>query len=250
MPNTYKVVFLVGDAPPHMDYQDDVKYTQTLAAAQQQGIVVNAIRCGANAHTLGPWQQIAQLGNGRFFNVDQSGSAVAIATPFDDKLAKLSRELDETRLFYGSAEEKARFDKKLEAAAKVHTKSSPAAQARRATFNASDAGEANLLGDKELVDDVASGRVELDALPEASLPAPLQAMAPAEREALIKNKADRRNELKRAIGALAEERASYLKKQVDAMGGAKDSLDQQLFDAVKEQAGKAGIRYRSDAPAY
>ena len=24
--NAYKVVFLVGDAPPHMDYQDDVKY--------------------------------------------------------------------------------------------------------------------------------------------------------------------------------------------------------------------------------
>src|SRR5512134_1107372 len=27
---TYKVVFLVGDAPPHMDYQDDVKYPDTL----------------------------------------------------------------------------------------------------------------------------------------------------------------------------------------------------------------------------
>ena len=26
---TYKVVFLVGDAPPHMDYPDDVKYPQT-----------------------------------------------------------------------------------------------------------------------------------------------------------------------------------------------------------------------------
>ncbi len=25
-PNVYRVVFLVGDAPPHMDYQNDVKY--------------------------------------------------------------------------------------------------------------------------------------------------------------------------------------------------------------------------------
>ena len=37
--------------------------------------------------------------------------------------------------------------------------------ARRAAFNASPAGAPNLLGDKELVDDVASGRVALEALP-------------------------------------------------------------------------------------
>ncbi|MGD9169928.1 MAG: vWA domain-containing protein, partial [Candidatus Thiodiazotropha sp.] len=45
----YRVVFLVGDAPPHMDYQDDVKYPQTLRDANTKGIVVNAIQAG-NSH--------------------------------------------------------------------------------------------------------------------------------------------------------------------------------------------------------
>src|SRR5688572_9896051 len=35
-PSTYKVVFLVGDAPPHMDYQDDVKYSQVVAARSEE----------------------------------------------------------------------------------------------------------------------------------------------------------------------------------------------------------------------
>ena len=34
--STYKVIFLVGDAPPHMDYQDDVKYPQTVAARREK----------------------------------------------------------------------------------------------------------------------------------------------------------------------------------------------------------------------
>ncbi|MFV2090726.1 MAG: vWA domain-containing protein, partial [Pseudomonadales bacterium] len=32
-PGSYQVVFLVGDAPPHMDYPDDVKYPDVLAEA-------------------------------------------------------------------------------------------------------------------------------------------------------------------------------------------------------------------------
>ena len=31
--SVYKVAFLVGDAPPHMDYQNDAKYPTTLNAA-------------------------------------------------------------------------------------------------------------------------------------------------------------------------------------------------------------------------
>ena len=50
--DTYKVVFLVGDAPPHMDYQDDVKYPQVVAAAAARGIVVNTIQCGSMSDTV------------------------------------------------------------------------------------------------------------------------------------------------------------------------------------------------------
>jgi len=249
-PNAYKVVFLVGDAPPHMDYQDDVQYPATVAVARQRGITVNAIQCGGNASTTREWQRIADLGAGRYFQVEQSGGAVAIATPYDRKLAELSVQLDETRLYYGSAEEKAQQARRQAAAGKLHAESSVASRARRAAFNATEAGNANLLGDKELVDDVARGRVDLSAMEPSLLPAPLQALAPEERKTVVEEKAERRKTLSAEIEELVAQRDEFLKREVTARGGAKDSLDAKLYGAVREQAKAIGLRYESDSPAY
>src|SRR4051794_6136845 len=43
---TLRIIFLVGDAPPHMDYKDDVKYPDTCKRAVEKGILVNTIQCG------------------------------------------------------------------------------------------------------------------------------------------------------------------------------------------------------------
>ena len=249
-PKAYKVIFLVGDAPPHMDYQDDVKYPETIALARQRGIAVNTVQCGQIAATTREWQRIAQLGDGKYFRVDQNGGAVAIATPYDRKLAELSAKLDATRLYYGSAEEKAEQARRLAATDKVHAESSVASRARRATFNASPAGKVNFVGEKELVEDVVSGRVDLTTLDKAALPAPLQALAPAEQKAAIEEQAERRKALSAEVQSLAAHRDEYLKRQVAERGGAKDSLDDKIYGAVREQAAAKGLKYEADAPAY
>jgi hypothetical protein len=122
--------------------------------------------------------------------------------------------------------------------------------ARRAAFNATEAGKANLIGDKELVEDVASGRVDLSAMEPSLLPAPLQALAPEEREAVVEEQAARRKALSAEIKELATQRDEYLKREVTARGGAKESLDAQLYGAVREQAKASGLRYESDGPVY
>jgi len=246
----YKVVFLVGDAPPHMDYQDDVKYPESLALARDNNIVVNTIQSGFHSSTTAGWQKIAQLGQGQYFQVGQKGNAVAIATPFDDKLAKLSEKLDDTRVYYGSRKEKVKQQLKMDAAKKIHAASSPESLARRATFNSSKSGGANFLGKGELIDDVSSGRVDLSSIDKDMLPAPMKSMSVAEQKAAITEKADRRNKLKNEIKELAEERSSYLKKKVKESGGEKDSLDEKIYSAVREQAGKLGMVYSGDAPDY
>jgi len=248
--DTYKVVFLVGDAPPHMDYQDDVKYPDTIAVALKKGILVNAIQCGQDDQTSRQWQQIAQLGNGSYFPVEQTGSAVAISSPFDDKLAELSEKLDDTRLYYGSREEQKMKQRKLDAADKLHAVASIESRARRAAFNASPSGKGNLLGESELIDDVVSGRVELSAIESDRLPQSMQAMAPEEQQVLIKETAGRRSELQRQIRELSEQRAAFLRKKVEEVGGAEESLDHKIYAAVREQAEEKGFHYESDAPTY
>jgi Mg-chelatase subunit ChlD len=242
-PSTYKVVFLVGDAPPHMDYQDDVKYPQVLAAAAAKGIVVNTIQCGSMSDTVAPWRHIASLGSGRYFTVEQAGSAVAIATPFDSQIATLSAALDSTRLYYGSAEERSAMAAKVAATERLNDEASTAALAMRGAFNVSEGGAGNFLGERELVDDVARGRVDIAAVPSAELPAAVAALPAEEQRKLLMETAQKREELQRQIAALAAERDTYIKDEIEAQGGAADSLDQQIYDTVREQAALLGLDY-------
>jgi len=246
----YKVVFLVGDSPPHMDYQDDVKYPVTVAAAKARGIVINTIQCGNASGTTREWQQIAQLGAGSYFRVNQSGGAVAVATPFDDKLARLAEELDGTRLFYGDATAMHEAERKMKATAKLNEAASLPAKARRATFNASASGAGNLAGEHDLVEDVLGGRVELDKVATEQLPESMRDLDSAGRQAMVAKTAQRRDQLKKEIRALAEERAGFIDQKVKEAGGARESLDAQLYDTVREQAGALGLAYPAAAPAY
>ncbi len=248
--DVYRVAFLVGDAPPHMDYPNDVHYPVTLAAAQRKGIVVNTIQSGTWQATRPAWQDIAALGRGEFFRVEDSGNAVAVPTPFDEQLSKLAGELENTRLFFGDAEAREAQQAKLAAGTRLKRELSTEALARRATFNATESGEANLLGDNELVDAVTSGRVELESIERKDLPASLQAMAPEEAMAVIADKKRQRDRLKQEIRRLAESRDRYIEKEVEAGGGAEDSLDEMIYRAVREQGASVGLSYDADSARY
>ena len=244
----YQVVFLVGDAPPHMDY-NEVQYPVIVNAAIEKGIVINTIQSGNLPMTVGPWTAIANLGHGKFFQVEQSGSAVAYATPFDTEIAELSARLDDTRVYYGTDAERKRMQDKVSAADEIVVTGSVTAQARRGVFNASVGGRANLLGDKELVDAVISGDVALEEIEPEALPAAMKPMAPEEQAAYIRQMAEERDDVQQRIRALAEDRDEFLAKKVEEAGGMEDSLDSKLYEAVKEQGGKAGFEYK-DGPDY
>jgi len=244
----YQVIFLVGDAPPHMDY-NEVQYPEIVASANEKGIVVNTIQCGEIPSAVTPWTQIASLGHGAFFQVEQAGGAVAYTTPYDEEIAALSARLDDTRLYFGSEEEKEKMHGKIAATLKLNEGASSAARARRGVFNTSAGGRANLLGENELVAAVESGTVDLDKLEEDALPEALKPMSSAEQEAYVVGLSEERADLQRQIKELSQSRDGYIAKKVDEAGGLKDSLDQKLYDAVKEQAGEAGLDYE-DGPAY
>lgn len=248
--NTYKVVFLVGDAPAHMDYQDEVQYPETLRIASDKGIIINAIQSGNNYSATKHWKHIAGLGQGHYFKVSNSGNAVAIATPFDKDLAVLSSQLDKTRVYYGSADDRVEQEAKKAAGSKLYKESSDASQARRATFNISSSGKNNFLGNKELVEKVVSGEIALDSIASSELPEEMQAMASVEQEVYIKEKSAERQALQKQIRELAEKRDAFLKEKVEAMGVGKNSLDAQIFDAIREQSADKGLVYDKSKMKY
>jgi len=248
--NTYKVVFLVGDAPAHMDYQDDVKYPETIKIAKTKGIIINTIQAGQDSETTANWQQMASLGNGDYFQVEQSGNAVAIATPYDKKMAALSKQLDDTRLYYGDREQKEKQASKVAATSKLHELASDESRARRAEFNAAPSGKTNFLGENELIEAITSGDIDLASIKNEELPASIQAMPVEEQETFIQQKAEDRDNLQAEMKVLADKRNDYLKKQVESEGGKKDSFDAQIFGSIRGQAKEKGLIYDADSMKY
>lgn len=240
--DAYKVVFLVGDAPTH-DYPDDVEYPDTLKAANAKGIVINTIQAGEDPSTRAEWQRIAQLNQGAYFQVGQSGNAIAMATPFDEQIASLSKALDDTRVFFGDADTQRELALKTASTDKLHASGSAASRAKRAEFNASASGKKNLLGENELVEAVSSGRVKLDEIEQSHLPPAMQALGKDEQAQLIAANASKRAEISAQIDALASQRRAFVETEIGKRDGLAKSLDYQLYDTVKAQAKEKGLRY-------
>ena len=246
---TYKVVFLIGDAPAHMDYQE-VQYPETIQYAQKHGIIINAIQSGESQSTSKNWQQIATLGQGEYFKVKNDGNAVAIATPFDEKLAKLSAELDDTRIYYGDKETKVKQRRKVAASGKLYRESSEKSLARRATYNVSKSGKSNFLGEGELVDAISRGITKLGSIVKSELPTEMQSMDEEAMQEYVAKKSKKRKELDKEIRSLAEQRNQFLKKEVAKAGADKDSFDARIFGAIRTQASSKGLEYKSDSVKY
>lgn len=246
---TYKAIFLVGDAAPHTDY-DEVQYPDILAQARQKGIVVNSVQCGSDGLTATAWQQIAQLGYGEYVQVEQDGSAVAVATPFDEKIAALSRELDGTRLFYGNKEEQKKFRSKLDAAEKLHADASVAARARRGVFNSSESGKRNFAGEADLIEDITSGKTRLADVEKEALPASISALPAEQQQAAVEEVRIRREKVTEEIRELADKRQAYIEKELAKSGSESDGLDDKLYEAIRTQAKEKGLSYAAEAPKY
>ncbi len=249
-PSTYRVIFLVGDAPPHMNYSNDIKYNQSCQLAAKKNIIINTIQCGDMAETRPIWRQIAHLGEGRYFQVAQSGSAVLYDTPYDDEISKLSRELDNTRIYYGTAEQVREMEERKDEADKIYRLAKPSAVAKRTIFNAKKAGAKNFAGSRELVHSIESGDVALSAVPKDQLPSELQTMSETELKSHIKTVGQKRKALQTKIGDLAKQRQAFIAKKVKSQEGkGASSLDAKIYQCIQSQALKKGINY-TQGPEY
>ena len=68
-----RIMFLVGDAPPHMDYAQDVKSPEVMKIARERDIIVNAVQAGGTRDTERVWREMAQMGRGRYIPIPQDG---------------------------------------------------------------------------------------------------------------------------------------------------------------------------------
>ena len=234
-----RIVFLVGDAPPHMDYAQDMKYPQVLALAKQKDILVNAVQAGGARDTERVWREIAQLGNGRYIPIPQDGGQiVVIETPYDIEIIELQRRINGTVIPYGPKSRQSRIEDKLGqvAAAPRSSASEMASYLNKSAARRAWAQLEAMTGDGDLVADVAAGRQKLSSVKDEELPDTLRKLAPAQRQdAIDKNMSDRKV-LTGRMGELVKKRDQYVVEQ-RKKGPQKtaDSFDRAVEETLRAQ---------------
>jgi hypothetical protein len=233
-PDTRRIVFLVGDAPPHMDYLQDVPFTDTLKIAEREEIIVDAVQAGGASDTEIVWKTIAQLGHGRYVKIPQTGGVVSIPTPYDSEIIRLQIELNRTVVPYGSQKRQSMVKGKTELAAKA-----PAAAASdMASYNvrAAPAARTVVTGEGDLVADVLAKRAKLEEVKREELPVEMQALSKEALATAIAAKTAEREKLQSDLTKLVVKRDAALAAEKAKTPDGKDGFDRVVEEMVRDQA--------------
>ena len=230
-PAVVKVIYLVGDAPPHTDYNDGYDYERAARAAQAKKIALHTILCGSDRDAEAAWRRIASLGGGQYMAIRQDGGMHEEHTAYDADLAKLHDKLAGTALGYGAAAPAV-------AAASAVAEAAPApVKAERAAFLARK--HKSVAGDGDLLDALDSNSVKLDDLKAADLPSDLRGLSRAQQENVIAAKRKDREEITKRIDELSKKRGAELERARAAAGKAGGEGG---FDDVARKALRKTVR--------
>ena len=237
-----KIIFLVGDAPPHMDYPDQEQYPELCARAVKQGIVINTIQCGGERSTVRPWKEIAQMGLGEYAVILQDGGVQVEATPYDEEMASVSLALGGTAVPYGGDAAHRSVKEKL--ASSVAAPASSTADRLAYTMRRKKV----VFGDDELLAALDEGKLRPEEINPKLLPADLRDLPPAELRQAIETRRAERDRLLARANELRRQRDEFLDGQrrraaasAPAAAPAPASFDREVQNAIRAQARRKGI---------
>lgn len=164
----FRTVFLVGDCPPHMDYPQEKEYPEICKIAAKKGIVINTIKLGNSCKgAIEHFKAISAKTNGNYLHLDQNATDVVIQTPYDDSINQYSYQIDNSKMYYGTASVKSYNGSKKEATlADFYTDADVVSNSSRATYNGSSSGKSNWFGDQEIIQKLADKKIKLESIKE------------------------------------------------------------------------------------
>lgn len=234
-----KIIFLVGDAPPHMDYKNAPQYPELCRAAMKKDLIINTVQCGSMMETTPIWKEIAKFSEGSYAAIAQSGNMAVLETPMDKELAELNTRMGETLIPYGDSE----LRRVVGAKQRLAEAAAPTAMADRLTFNVKTGK--SVQGTGELLDAIGSGAVKAEAVDKKKLPEDLQKLDDKQLQARIAKAQGDRAELQKKIEALTREREEFIRAETMrlAASGKVDSFDSNVAEMIRAQAARKGISY-------
>jgi hypothetical protein len=241
-PGALKLIIVAGNESADQD--QSVRFAGACAQAIARGIMVDSIYCGDPADEIAPgWREVARLADGQFAAIDHQNGTLAIASPFDVRLAELGAALNTTYIPYGSAG--------------LAGQSNQATQDQNAkTMNSNAAAERALCKSGaqyqctwDLVDACRSGQLKLESVKAEDLPEDLRKLSRAELQDRLDECFAKRTSLQQEIAELGRQRQAFIAAEMvkNALDPSK-SLDAVLRGAIREQASAKGFQFPEDEP--
>jgi Mg-chelatase subunit ChlD len=236
--NTLRLIFLVGDAPPHMDYPDDVKYPETCKQAVLKDIIINTVQCGKHPETKKYWLDICRRAEGQYVQIGaDGGQVVVVETPYDKELVKINAELTKKTLVFG--------DEKRQMAGAAQKEANLRLAAPVAADRAAYYGNAMRGASYDLLENIKNKTVKLEEIKKEFLPPELRDLTLEQQKAFLEKLDKERQELNSKARELDKKRSEYVaKKQAeDAKNRPADAFDSQVLLLLQRQATRTQIDY-------
>jgi Mg-chelatase subunit ChlD len=238
-PDVSQILFLVGDAPPHDDYQDEPDTEVTALEAVRKGIIVNTIQCGAIDGTREAWQAIARRGEGQFFAIAQDGGVHAIATPYDKSLSELGARLGATYLPYGEGRSEAKIRQdNLETGFAARA---PGVAVAERALNKAVNSNAYV---NDLLQNIENGSIKLESVKEAELPDELRNLSASARKAEVEKRLEERRKIREEILKVSKQRDEFLQSERKKLAASSRNagFDTAVSSALKEQLSRKRVK--------
>ncbi|WP_250435143.1 vWA domain-containing protein [Hanstruepera flava] len=224
--NDLKLIFIAGNEP---FTQGPVSYKDAITNALEKDVSVNTIFCGDyNQGISSYWKEGADLAKGNYMAINHNQATVHIASPYDDKILNLNKQLNQTYIAYGkSGRQKMALQVEQDSNARGYSE----ANAVSRTVSKSSHLYNNATWD--LVDAEKEGVFNYDTFKQTDLPIELQGKSKKEIKAYLAEKRQERETIQNEIQELNLKRKMFIAEQ---SRDKENLLENAMIEAVKKQA--------------
>ena len=223
-----QLIFIAGNEP---FTQGPISYKTACKQAAQNHVTINTIFCGSFQEGINTfWKDGAILTGGDYMSIDHNSRTVYIESPYDQKIAALNEQLNDTYVSYGS---QGTFSKVKQLEQDKNARNYGLQNSVSRAITKSKHVYKNSKWD--LVDAMEEDEESLEKLKESDFNEEMKGMSQEERKAYILKKSKERNKIKSQITELGNKRKKYVAQQQRTK--AKDSsLDNAMISAIIKQA--------------
>ncbi|RXR34148.1 hypothetical protein EQG68_03685 [Flavobacterium piscinae] len=198
-----KLIYIAGNEP---FTQGAINYKEAIADALIKGIYINTIYCGgAEEGIRGLWKDGADVGQGKYFNIDSNAKVRYIVTPFDDQISQCNVRLNKTYIGYGSKG----VEKKM--AQEVQDANAQSISGANYAERAVSKSKAVYKNDSwDLVDKAKNDSKALDNLKKEELPSELKNKSKEEIKTIVAQKTKERETIQKEMEELSKKRQAFI----------------------------------------